>query len=260
MAWATRNIVASPSAGASTCTPIGRPASPVPNGTDIAGMAGEVRGHGVHVGQVHRERIRRFSPSSNAGVGDVARDQHVELLVHAVEVAADERAHLLRLEVVGVVVAGRQRVGAEHDAPLHLGAEARVARRRVHVRDVVAVDAEAVAHAVVAREVRRRLGRRDQVVRRDGVRRRAAARPCRPGARRFEPRPRRRTASRTAGSSPSLGHLVGDADAQPGHTFVESGDDRGRRARDRGRVGGSWPAIASSSSAASATVAANGPI
>ncbi len=42
-----------------------------------------------------------------------------------VEVGLDERPHLLGLEVVGVVVAGREGVRAEHDPALDLGAEAR---------------------------------------------------------------------------------------------------------------------------------------
>ena len=44
-----------------------------------------------------------------------------------------QRAHLLRLAVVGVVVAGREHVGAEQDAALHLGAEALRARAQVHL-------------------------------------------------------------------------------------------------------------------------------
>src|SRR4029450_3235000 len=56
------------------------------------------------------------------------------------------------------------RVGAEHDPPFGLVAEAGVPGLVVHLADVCAGDAEAVAHAVVAREVRRRLGRRDEVV------------------------------------------------------------------------------------------------
>ena len=37
MAAATRNIVGSPREGAMTCTPTGRPSSPTPKGTDMAG-------------------------------------------------------------------------------------------------------------------------------------------------------------------------------------------------------------------------------
>ena len=81
------------------------------------------------------------------------------------------------LAVVGLVVAGGERVGAEHDPALDLGAEAlargsprtsRSGRRRSAP--------EAVADAVVAGEVRRGLGRGDHVVGGDAVRRRAAAR------------------------------------------------------------------------------------
>ena len=53
-----------------------------------------------------------------------ARAAGRSLLVGGGEVADDQRADLLGLAVVGVVVAGRQGVGAEHDAPLDLGTEA----------------------------------------------------------------------------------------------------------------------------------------
>ena len=117
------------------------------------------------------------------------REQHVDAgLEDASEVVRDQRAHLLRLLVVGVVVAGRQHVRAEQDAARDFGAEAARARRLVHAAQAVAFDAQSVSHAVEAREVRRRLGRRDDVVDRNrevGVRQRdvahlgaAAARSC----------------------------------------------------------------------------------
>ena len=85
------------------------------------------------------------------------------------EVALDQRADLLRLQVVGVVVAGRQHIGADHDAALDLAAEAGGAGLLVHVDDVLARHAQAVAHAVIAGEVGRGLGRRDDVVGRQRV-------------------------------------------------------------------------------------------
>ena len=58
------------------------------------------------------------------------------------------------MAVVGVVVAGGERVGAEHDAPLDLGAEAVVAGARVHVQQVLGpLGAQPVADPVVAGEV-----------------------------------------------------------------------------------------------------------
>ena len=47
------------------------------------------------------------SPSANAGVGLVGIAIDVGRCERDVVVAADQRAHLLRLEVVGVVVARR---------------------------------------------------------------------------------------------------------------------------------------------------------
>jgi hypothetical protein len=58
-----------------------------------------------------------------------ARD-HIAGFERALEVAANQRAHLLTLQIVGVVIAGRERESAEHDAALDLGAEALGARVR----------------------------------------------------------------------------------------------------------------------------------
>ena len=68
---ATRNITASPSAGASTCTPTGRPASPVPYGTLIAAWPARLVGI-VHTSERYiASGSADFAPSSNATVGDV---------------------------------------------------------------------------------------------------------------------------------------------------------------------------------------------
>ena len=105
------------------------------------------------------------SPRLNATDGEVGVTTKSHLSKAVAEVAGDLGAHPLRLAVVGVVVARGERVGAEHDAALHLGPEALRARALVHLAQVlVAVDAQAVAHAVEAGEVRRRLGRGDHVV------------------------------------------------------------------------------------------------
>jgi hypothetical protein len=56
----------------------------------------------------------------------------------SLEVALDQRADLLRLQIVGVVIAGRQHIGADHDAALDLAAETGGAGLLVHVDDVLA--------------------------------------------------------------------------------------------------------------------------
>ena len=102
-----------------------------------------------------------FSPILKAVVGATGVTIISQLLERALEVVPNQRAHLLRFQIVGVVVAGRKREGAEHDAALHLGAEALRARRLVELDVVLGVDAQAVADAVVAREIRTRLGGRE---------------------------------------------------------------------------------------------------
>ena len=163
--------VGSSSAGAVSWIPTGKPGIVQPAGDADGRHPREVRGDREDVVQVHRHRVVGLLADLERGRRRRRRDEHVEALEGALVVADHERAHLLRLAVVRLVVAGRQRVGAEHDPALHLGSEP-LPTRREHHRDAVGVLARrtvAVADAVVAREVRRTLARGDQVVGGQGV-------------------------------------------------------------------------------------------
>ena len=100
--------------------------------------AGQRRRQRAQVVDVHRHRVGDALADPERDERRGRRDQHVGLLERGGEVARDQRAHLLRLAVVGVVVAGRQRVRADHDAALHLGAEAGLAGQRHDVLERVA--------------------------------------------------------------------------------------------------------------------------
>ena len=138
-----------------------------PDGQRQAAVAGQVDRDRGHVVEVHRERVVELVPELEGRRRAGRRHEDVDPVEGGGEVTRDEGADLLRLAVVGVVVAGGQRVGAEDDAALHLVAEAGVTGGRHdllgRVRAVV-TDPEAVAHGVELREVRRRLARQDQVV------------------------------------------------------------------------------------------------
>src|SRR5256714_13227400 len=83
-------------------------------GDAYAGHAREVRHACVDVRQIHRERVVGLLAEAERGRRRGRRQDGVTLLKGFEEVALYERASLLRLEVVGVVVAGRQDVCAEH--------------------------------------------------------------------------------------------------------------------------------------------------
>ncbi len=62
-------------------------------------------------------------PDHKSGRGRDRSQQHIGLLQGVLKILLHERADLLRLAVVGVEVPGGERIGADHDPPLHLGAE-----------------------------------------------------------------------------------------------------------------------------------------
>ena len=84
------------------------------------------------------------------------------------EILGDKGANLLRLLVVRVVVAGRQHVGAEEDTARDFGAEAAGACRLVQLAQSIGGHAQSEPHAVKPGEIGRRLGRRDDIVDRNG--------------------------------------------------------------------------------------------
>ncbi len=131
--------------------------------------AGQVAGDGEDVVQVHLHRIVGLGADLECRRRRRRAHDDVALFIGALEVVGDQPPDLLRLQVVRVVIAVRQHVGAHEDAPLHLGAEALGARLLVHVHQVrVLLRAMAVADAVEPRQVGRRLRRRDHVVDGDG--------------------------------------------------------------------------------------------
>ena len=67
-------------------------------------LPGEVQGDGEDIRQVHLQGIALFSELER-GRRRHRRQQKIALLVSLGKVAADERAHLLRPEIIGVVVA-----------------------------------------------------------------------------------------------------------------------------------------------------------
>ena len=147
-----------------------------------------------------------LSPSVKAAVGAVGPGDHVACSKARAEVVGDQPAHLLRLEVVGVVVAVRQHVGADEDAPLHL-------RRRSPRR-------ASGGTCRGGRGTRRRGGR--------SARRRSARGSTRP--------PPARSRSRPGTERPTRGSVDRRRSSRPGACSSSSAAvDRARRRRRRRR-------------------------
>ena len=202
-----------------------------------------------------------FSPAAKAAVGAVGVSSTSHFSKACLKSRAISGADLLGLLVVGVVVAGRQHVGADHDAPAHFLAEARAAGVLVHLDQVL-------ARRPAARSARRRSAP-------GWTSTRPAPRCSRPAARTWcaaaRPRPAPRpppsaspcpcpTAPRSRRRAVDAVFL-GNADAQALDVGIARGrgEVRHRRAAPRCESFGSWPAMPCSSSALSSTVRANGP-
>ena len=129
------------------------------------GIAGDIDGDREQVVEVHRERIAELRAEREGDRRRGRREQQVVLREGGLELRADQRPHLLRLAVVGVVVARGERVRADHDAALYLVAKA-VTAGPFHLvpHAFAALEAITVLDTVVAGEVRRGFGGRDDVV------------------------------------------------------------------------------------------------
>ncbi len=134
-----------------------------------AGDAGQAGGQGEDVLQVHGQGVVHVLAQAEGGGGGGGGGDEIHLLEGALEVLLDQGADLLGLVVVGVVVAGGQGVGAEHDAALDLGAELLATRVVEDIPHAVGLGARAVADAVEAGQVGGGFGGGEQVIDGQGV-------------------------------------------------------------------------------------------
>ncbi len=100
-------------------------------------QAGEIRADGVDVVQVHGDRIVDLRADGECRRRRRRPDQQVDLLERRAKIVRDQAAHLLRLQIIRIEIAGRQHIGAGHDAAFDLRAEALAARALVQVHEIL---------------------------------------------------------------------------------------------------------------------------
>ena len=98
------------------------------------------------------------------GGGGCGGGDHVHVREGPLKVTRDERARLLRLSVIRVVISRRERVRPDHDAPRRLLAEAFAARLEENLPERIGLGARPIADAVEARQVGRGLRGREDVI------------------------------------------------------------------------------------------------
>ena len=97
-----------------------------------AGQSREIRADGVDVVQIHGDRIVDLGADGEGRSRCRRPREQIHFLECGAKIVGDQAAHALRLQIIRIEIAGRQHVGAGHDAALDLGAEplARASARR----------------------------------------------------------------------------------------------------------------------------------
>ena len=97
-----------------------------------AANARQARRHRINIGQVHGQRIARLFAQLECRHGRGWRHNRIHFGKGTQKLLGQQSPHLLGLQIIGIVVAGRKRIRPQQNAPLDLGPEALVARVAVH--------------------------------------------------------------------------------------------------------------------------------
>src|SRR5581483_7154403 len=132
--------------------------------------AGEIGGDGENVGQVHLQRVGHALAQLERRHRRCRRDNGIDFLERAGEIAANQFAYLLRAQIIGVVITGTQDVSAKEEAPFYFRAETFRACASVVIEQVFWIfSAITVTHAIEARQIGRGFSGGENVVGGDGV-------------------------------------------------------------------------------------------
>ena len=87
-----------------------------------AGQTGKIDGHGVNVRQIHLHRVADFFAQFESGSWIGRPHNDVAVFERFGKVCRDQAADALSLQIIGIVVAMRQYISTDQNAPLDLEA------------------------------------------------------------------------------------------------------------------------------------------
>ena len=129
-----------------------------------------VHRHGEDVVEVHFHGVGALLANAESRRWRRRRQDRVDACGETVlEIFLDQGADLLSAQVISVVVASGEHVGPDHDAAAHFIAKTFAAGVFIHLADTAARHAQAIAHAVIARQIRRGFRGCHNVIRRQGI-------------------------------------------------------------------------------------------
>src|SRR5215471_293327 len=127
--------------------------------------ADQIADYRIDVGQIHLQRIVSFFAQLKGWRGCGGSDNRVHLAEGLFKVASQQSADSLGFQVIGIVVAGAERISSEHDAALYLGAKTFITAPAIHLGKRFRMRrAVSVTDAVITSKIGRCLGSGNHII------------------------------------------------------------------------------------------------
>src|ERR1700722_8708544 len=87
----------------------------------------------IYISQIHLQRVGCLLPELERRSRRRRRHNRIHFLKRFGEISCNQSPHLLRAQIISIVIPRRQRIGAKHQPPLHLRTKASFASLPIHI-------------------------------------------------------------------------------------------------------------------------------
>src|SRR5215510_2455138 len=122
-----------------------------PTGQREGWQACKIHGDCVDVRKIHLQRVLSLLAELEGGCWSCRSDDRVANLKRFIKILFYQCAHFLGFQIVSVIIAGGERVRAEHDPSFDLRAEPLGTAQRVGFGKISGAGAIAISYSIVAR-------------------------------------------------------------------------------------------------------------